>query len=86
MVVSLTRGDTLLARGADQALIPASTLKMYTAAIALERLGPDWRFSTDVLRDGALAATAPWRGTSCCAATATRRSPPGTTAAGATGR
>jgi serine-type D-Ala-D-Ala carboxypeptidase/endopeptidase (penicillin-binding protein 4) len=52
MVVSLTRGDTLFSRGADTQLLPASTLKMYTAALALERLGPDWRFSTDVLRDG----------------------------------
>ena len=56
MVVSLTRGDTLFARGADQPLIPASTLKMYTSALALERLGPDWRFSTDVLRDGPVTA------------------------------
>jgi serine-type D-Ala-D-Ala carboxypeptidase/endopeptidase (penicillin-binding protein 4) len=56
IVVSLTRGDTLYSRGADTQLLPASTLKMYTSAVALERLGPDWRFSTDVLRDGTLAA------------------------------
>ena len=54
MVVSLTRGDTLFARDADVPLVPASTMKMYTAALALDRLGPDWRFRTEVLRDGSV--------------------------------
>lgn len=54
MVVSLTRGDTLFAQSPDARLVPASTMKLFTAAIALERLGPDHTFSTDVLRDGAL--------------------------------
>lgn len=55
LVVSLTRGDTLFARNASTPLVPASTMKLVTAALALERFGPDYRFSTDVLRDGALA-------------------------------
>ena len=54
MVVSLTRGDTLFGRNADLRLVPASTMKLFTAAIAFERLGPDHTFSTDVLRDGPL--------------------------------
>jgi D-alanyl-D-alanine carboxypeptidase/D-alanyl-D-alanine-endopeptidase (penicillin-binding protein 4) len=54
MVVSLTRGDTLFAQNPDQRLVPASTMKLFTSAIALDRLGPDHTFSTDVLRDGAL--------------------------------
>ncbi|MEO7521298.1 MAG: D-alanyl-D-alanine carboxypeptidase/D-alanyl-D-alanine-endopeptidase, partial [Gemmatimonas sp.] len=54
MVISLTRGDTLFAHAAGQPLVPASTMKLFTAAIALERLGPDHTFSTDVLRDGPL--------------------------------
>jgi D-alanyl-D-alanine carboxypeptidase/D-alanyl-D-alanine-endopeptidase (penicillin-binding protein 4) len=62
MVVSITRGDTLFARDADVPLLPASTMKMYTAALALDRLGPDWRFRTEVLRDGALAADGTLRG------------------------
>lgn len=52
MVVSLTRGDTLFAQSPDQPLVPASTMKLFTSAIALEKLGPDHTFSTDVLRDG----------------------------------
>ncbi len=54
MVVSLTRGDTLFAANPDVALLPASTMKLFTSAIALDRLGPTHAFSTDVLRDGAM--------------------------------
>ena len=52
MVVSLTRGDTLYSVNADSLFQPASTMKLFTAALALERLGPNHSFSTDVLRDG----------------------------------
>ncbi len=52
MVVSITRGDTLFAQGAGAKLVPASTMKLFTSAIALEKLGPEHTFSTDVLRDG----------------------------------
>lgn len=54
MAVSLTRGDTLFSRNAGTPLLPASTMKMLTTAVALERLGPKWQFSTDVLYDGTL--------------------------------
>lgn len=56
MAVSLTRGDTLFTHNAGTPLVPASTLKMLTAAVALERLGPRYQFSTDVLYDGTLGA------------------------------
>jgi len=52
MVVSLTRGDTLYSINADSLFQPASTMKLFTAALALERLGPNHSFSTDVYRDG----------------------------------
>src|SRR5688500_8361358 len=52
MVVSLTRGDTLYSVDPDLLLSPASNMKLYTAALALEQFGPDHQFSTDVLRDG----------------------------------
>jgi len=55
-VVSLTRGDTLFSRNADQHFLPASTMKLMTTAIALERFGPQHQFSTDVLRDGTVDA------------------------------
>lgn len=52
MVISITRGDTLFAHGADRKLVPASTMKLFTSAVALDRLGAEHTFSTDVLRDG----------------------------------
>jgi serine-type D-Ala-D-Ala carboxypeptidase/endopeptidase (penicillin-binding protein 4) len=55
MVVSLTRGDTLFSREADEPFLPASTMKLFTAALALEQFGAQHTFSTQVLRDGALA-------------------------------
>ncbi|HEV7992067.1 MAG TPA: D-alanyl-D-alanine carboxypeptidase/D-alanyl-D-alanine-endopeptidase [Gemmatimonadaceae bacterium] len=56
MVVSLTRGDTLFAQNAGEMMQPASTMKLFSTAVALDRYGPEHRFSTDVLRDGALGA------------------------------
>jgi len=52
MVVSLTRGDTLFAYDAGRSMNPASTMKLYTSALAFERLGPYYRFKTDVYRQG----------------------------------
>jgi len=54
MAISLTRGDTLFSENAGTPIMPASTMKMLTSAVAFERLGPSYQFSTDVLRDGAL--------------------------------
>lgn len=56
MAVSLTRGDTLYTHNAGTPLVPASTMKMLTAAAVFERFGPRYRFSTDVLHDGSLGA------------------------------
>jgi D-alanyl-D-alanine carboxypeptidase/D-alanyl-D-alanine-endopeptidase (penicillin-binding protein 4) len=52
MIVSLTRGDTLFAANAGDLLLPASTMKLFTAALAFDTFGPDHQFSTTVLRDG----------------------------------
>jgi D-alanyl-D-alanine carboxypeptidase/D-alanyl-D-alanine-endopeptidase (penicillin-binding protein 4) len=52
MVVSLTRGDTLFASRPDAMMQPASTMKMYTSVLALDRFGPEHQFKTSVLRDG----------------------------------
>ena len=51
MVVSLTQGDTLYAYNAGEQMLPASTMKLLTSAIAFERFGPNYQFSTDALRD-----------------------------------
>lgn len=54
IVVSLTSGDTLFGHNADRQLLPASTMKLYTAALALDRFGANGRFETEVLRTGTL--------------------------------
>jgi len=46
-VTELPDGDTVYRHGADR-VIPASTLKILTAAAALHELGPDHRFATTV--------------------------------------
>lgn len=50
--IDLGSGAVLQAEGAGLALPPASTLKTVTALYALDRLGPQHRFATRVLRDG----------------------------------
>jgi D-alanyl-D-alanine carboxypeptidase/D-alanyl-D-alanine-endopeptidase (penicillin-binding protein 4) len=54
MVTSLTRGDTLFAQNAGEMMQPASTMKLMSTAVALDRFGPEHSFSTDVLRDAPL--------------------------------
>lgn len=56
MVVSLTRGDTLFAQNGGEMMQPASTMKLFSTAVALDRFGPEYSFSTEVLRDGPMAA------------------------------
>jgi len=56
MVVSLTRGDTLFSHNAGEMMQPASTMKLFSTAAALDRFGPEHRFSTDVLRDAEVGA------------------------------
>ena len=55
MVVSLSRGDTLFAMNADSALQPASNMKLFTSALALDQFGPEYQFRTEVLRGGDVA-------------------------------
>ncbi len=54
MVVSLDRGDTLFSHGADDAVAPASNMKLFTTAAALYYLGPQFRYNTFLLSDGSL--------------------------------
>jgi serine-type D-Ala-D-Ala carboxypeptidase/endopeptidase (penicillin-binding protein 4) len=50
-VVRLRDGRTLFARQSSQLFLPASNMKLYTTAAALEKLGPDFRFRTTVEAD-----------------------------------
>jgi len=52
MIVSLTRGDTLFSANSGDLMVPASTMKLFTAALAFDTFGPEHQFSTTILRDG----------------------------------
>ena len=56
MIVSLTRGDTLYSTNAGDLMLPASTMKLFTAALAFDTFGPEHQFTTSVLRDGVVGA------------------------------
>lgn len=62
LVISLSHGDTLFGRNPDEQLVPASTMKLFTSAVALDRFGPDGRFKTEVLRAGAIGTDGILRG------------------------
>lgn len=51
-VVDLESGETIYDRGGDRLQVPASNLKIYTSACALDTFGPDHRFQTIVRADG----------------------------------
>ncbi|MFJ3787532.1 D-alanyl-D-alanine carboxypeptidase/D-alanyl-D-alanine-endopeptidase [Kitasatospora sp. NPDC090091] len=51
-VTDAATGEVVYQHASDALLLPASTLKTVTAAAALELLGPDHRFATEVLADG----------------------------------
>ena len=47
----LTSGKTLYARNPDRLFLPASNMKLFVSALALEKLGPDYRFVTHLIRE-----------------------------------
>lgn len=61
-------GRVVLSRNADKILLPASNLKLYTAAVALDELGPTYRYTTrlyhlgEVSPDGTLTGDLVVRG------------------------
>lgn len=50
-------GTTLYGRDTGERLLPASNMKLLTSAAALEVLGAEYRFATDVAADGVLRGT-----------------------------
>lgn len=55
LVVDPERGDTLYARNADKLFLPASNMKLVTAAVALTQLGADYRYVTTLAARGPVA-------------------------------
>jgi D-alanyl-D-alanine carboxypeptidase/D-alanyl-D-alanine-endopeptidase (penicillin-binding protein 4) len=60
--VSLDTGRTLFEENAGKLLVPASNMKMYTVAAALDRLGPDYHWMTSIYAVNRPAATGAIRG------------------------
>ncbi|MGA2740108.1 MAG: D-alanyl-D-alanine carboxypeptidase, partial [Bryobacteraceae bacterium] len=50
-IIDLGRDRVLFEHNADRLFLPASNAKLFTTALALVRLGPDYRFQTRVLAD-----------------------------------
>ncbi len=61
LVVEPTRGDTLYSHNAGKLFMPASNQKLLTGAVALEKLGPDYRFRTEVAVAPTSTGSAPVR-------------------------
>jgi len=53
-VVSLDRAETLYDHDSERLLMPASNNKLLTGAIALVRLGPDFRYQTRIMAEGSI--------------------------------
>src|SRR5438093_12132554 len=54
LIVDPTNGDTLYSRDAGKLFVPASNMKIVTSAVALDALGPDFRFATPFVYRGEL--------------------------------
>ncbi len=59
LVTSLDTGQVVFAQAADELLNPASNVKLFTTAAALARLGPEFRFDTEIYVDGRSPAATP---------------------------
>ena len=51
MMLTSPGGDILIAKNPHKLMIPASTLKVFTALVALQTLGSDYRFTTEFFLD-----------------------------------
>jgi D-alanyl-D-alanine carboxypeptidase/D-alanyl-D-alanine-endopeptidase (penicillin-binding protein 4) len=54
LIVDATTGETLYEKNADSFFVPASNMKLFTTALALDKLGPDYRFRTTLETNGKL--------------------------------
>jgi D-alanyl-D-alanine carboxypeptidase/D-alanyl-D-alanine-endopeptidase (penicillin-binding protein 4) len=56
LVTDAETGATLYEKNADAYFLPASNMKLLTTALALDTLGPDYRFRTTIETNGTIAA------------------------------
>ncbi len=53
-IESLDNGRVLFHRNEQKLFVPASNMKLFTTAASLTKLGPEFRFKTEIYTDGAL--------------------------------
>jgi serine-type D-Ala-D-Ala carboxypeptidase/endopeptidase (penicillin-binding protein 4) len=56
VIVDAQSGETLYEQNADKYFVPASNLKLFTTALALARLGPEYRFHTTLETQGTISS------------------------------
>ena len=56
-ILNLKTGRVLYNLNSDRLFVPASNMKLFTSALALARLGPDYRFSTQIQADRPIDAS-----------------------------
>ncbi|MGB7283882.1 MAG: D-alanyl-D-alanine carboxypeptidase/D-alanyl-D-alanine-endopeptidase [Candidatus Acidiferrum sp.] len=55
LIIDAKTGETLYAKNADNYFVPASNMKLFTTALALAKLGPDYRFHTTLETHGTIS-------------------------------
>src|SRR5438876_4982175 len=55
LIADAKTGETLYQQNADRYFLPASNMKLFTTALALAKLGPDYRFHTTLETRGSIA-------------------------------
>jgi D-alanyl-D-alanine carboxypeptidase/D-alanyl-D-alanine-endopeptidase (penicillin-binding protein 4) len=55
LIADAVTGETLYTLNADKYFVPASNMKLFTTALALAKLGPDYRFHTTIETHGAVS-------------------------------
>jgi D-alanyl-D-alanine carboxypeptidase/D-alanyl-D-alanine-endopeptidase (penicillin-binding protein 4) len=56
LIVDAESGETLYQQNADRYFVPASNMKLFTTALALAKLGPEYRFHTTLETSGTISS------------------------------
>lgn len=56
LIVDAETGEILYQQNADRYFVPASNMKLFTTALALAKLGPEYRFHTTLETNGAISS------------------------------